>query len=121
MRQPKRQKHPGFVIIDFITAMTIVTALSLALTVALSAQSRSAQRFGDERTALRAVERVLIELQTGQPVPTDLGAVVIHIDPPTTAKGIAGKQWIRVRGQLRNHEIGLFGMVPADAPVKEKR
>ncbi|MDB5325633.1 MAG: hypothetical protein JWM57_1202 [Phycisphaerales bacterium] len=105
----------GFMFIDAIVALGLLTSVAMLLVVARSGMTRVTRQADDHRAAVRAAERVLIEAalpnaSTSNASPATQPAVETSIaDLPTPAP--AGWKWVSVRATVNGHAAELSGLV----------
>jgi type II secretory pathway pseudopilin PulG len=119
--QAIRVSRHGFLLVDVITGLVLLTALGTAMVVAQSARSHAARKLADTRAAIRLAERALMELQSGRPTPTDTPDAQTEVRPLTSDPAISGTKWVRVRTTLHGQSAVLCGLVPAPAAPIEVR
>jgi hypothetical protein len=109
-------RRRGYLFLDAIVALGLLTAVAMLLVTARSASMRLMRQTDDHRAAVRAAERVLIDLASESPGtpttrPTTASASAGVVDLPTTAP--AGWKWVGVRASVKGRAGEVVGLVRA--------
>ncbi|HEX8325026.1 MAG TPA: hypothetical protein VF595_14070 [Tepidisphaeraceae bacterium] len=109
-------RRRGYLFLDAIVALGLLTAVAMLLVTARSASTRVMRQTDDHRAAVRVAERVLINLAPANPAapttrPTTERASAEVVDLPTTAP--AGWKWVGVRASVNGRTGEVVGLVRA--------
>ncbi len=109
-----RPARAGYVWIDAVVGLGIVSSLSIVLVTTVSRQHTAELRLADARAALHLAEQTLLNVQHGQPAPLLAPDSRLQLIPVTgdTPKGYG---WVRVSATVHGLERSLVGIVPAAA------
>ena len=103
-------KHTqGWVFIDVLSAMIIVSILATILATGAAARQRVLLHLADTRSAQQTAEAAIISLQSGQPAGD---RVAVH--NLSTASPIDGKIWVQVDATVNNRHAEIVGLVPKE-------
>lgn len=103
------RRRRGIFTLDAAMGLAIIAILGGILTTALVQHSKIIDRFADQRSATRAAEAALLQLQTGESPDPPLE---IH---PFDTPAPPGEVWVRVRATSGGRQVELIGLVPAAA------
>jgi hypothetical protein len=98
---------------DAVFAIGVLGIMLVILGVAVTREQRAELAFAERRSANRAAEAALCELQAGRPVPHSEGkSLIVHDLASTAAPG--GYRWIEVQARVGRQHSTLSGIVPAE-------
>jgi type II secretory pathway pseudopilin PulG len=101
-------------VLDVIMGIILLAFLSTVLIVAQAAQSKGAIRLEQARTAHRAADATVLDLQSGAAL-TQWPDVEIRVDELPTAAP-AGSRWVRVITTCERGRAELVAVVPSKSP-----
>lgn len=107
-RRPQR----GFVLIDAVGAVLIVTALGLSMLYAMRGYRRAMSSLNDAQQAITLAETTLVKLQAGEAPPRSDDQTDIVIQPLNEGHLLPGRRWVMIRVNYKQHEAELIGVVP---------
>ena len=114
--RPSQSHYPrrGFILIDTVVGMALVAGMIVLLGVQLQQHRHVTERLAQRRAALNLAERVLTDLQAGQPAPTPERGMTVKVAkvPGAMAATDAG-QWVEVRVTGPAGAQSLIGLVAA--------
>ena len=110
-------KRCGFVVMDVILGMAIVTTLMVLLAVAVQKQRQASLELADQRRAARELEAVMATLQHGGPAPNPQPPQTVSINVLPDLAPIDGYVWVRLSTRGGRAEVDLTGLVPRDQAV----
>lgn len=109
-------RHRGFLIMDVIGGLLILSVLVAVLATAVFQQQKAVRRLDDSLAAVAIAERALADLQTGQaPQAEDPQSTVIQVHPIKGVQAPPGRVWVRVAVSYRTGGTELTGIAPASA------
>ena len=94
----------GFMSMDGLAALIVLSAVAVALMTSIGQRYRSASRLADTRDAARLAETALLDLQQGKPANPNV--VVRKLDG-----GDASLQWTQVSATVNGRQVTLTGAV----------
>jgi hypothetical protein len=105
----------GFLMLDIVGGLLIVTVLTIALATAVGEHGRSMSRLADSREALRLAERAMVEIQRTGATRIRGPQTQVRIEGVPGEGPPAGWRWAKVAVQYRRGSAELVGLVPASA------
>jgi hypothetical protein len=103
--------RPGFLLADALTALIILSTLSLLLFTAVGRQRHASRSLADSRAVVRLSESAVIALQRRQPLQLPADAHV-RITPLPDASPAGAYHWITLTVSRRRHAATLIALVP---------
>lgn len=104
------KRRRGYMFIDAVLAILILGIAAAILAGALSQSSKARRLIADQQQALQLANRVLLSMQTGQPLPPAEASVDVKlIDLPDPAPD--GWRWVRVETRLQQSHAQLIGLI----------
>jgi hypothetical protein len=100
----------GWVFMDVVMAMILLSLVAAILSTAAGWHQRALRHLADSRAAVRAAESALISLQAGQIPPNDS---TIFLHKLTASSDVPGKAWVEVDAKAGQRSASLIGLVPA--------
>jgi Tfp pilus assembly protein PilX len=104
-----QQRHRGFLTLEIVIGMVLLTALALALTITLTTQKRLNARLADHRRALHAAESALLAMQSRQPFTPPEGTTLSTTSPDHPSPSA---HWVRITATVNRDSADLVGLVP---------
>src|SRR2546421_2619594 len=105
---PKRiSRGPGFMMIDVMAGIILLTALAGALAVATNLRQRNAQHLADQRAAMRIAQDALAAGQAPENSPAKISIA-------RTGKHLGQREWIEVTVLYNGRHAALAGLAPAE-------
>jgi len=102
----------GFMVMDVVGGLILVSILAGVLAVAMNQQNRAEQKLADSRAAVRIAERTLAELHLSANTPNADDETRIAVRPVQEAKGIGDLVWVEVQVAYRGEHAELVGLIP---------
>jgi hypothetical protein len=99
-------RRRGFLTIDAVAGLILLTTLAVVLATAIGQRVRAANRLADSRTASRLAEAALFDLQQNRPPPAGVG--VRHLLPGREDDVL---QWVQVTATVNGRTVALTGAV----------
>jgi type II secretory pathway pseudopilin PulG len=110
------RRRRGWVLLDMITAMLMLSATAGILATGEYAENNALRRLSDLRAATRAAEAVMTQLQRGSPAafmtPPDMA---IHMRVLPQSASSPQMDWVEVAATISKETATLTGMVPSSA------
>ncbi|MDH3585069.1 MAG: hypothetical protein OER86_12725 [Phycisphaerae bacterium] len=106
----------GFILLDAIGALILLTALVSALAASSYQQHRALAALDAGQAALRLAERTMTDLQHGRPPATRVGAGRVRLVSLPQAAPVGGWRWVRVEVSYEGSGASLTGLVPRKGP-----
>jgi Tfp pilus assembly protein PilX len=101
----------GWVFIDVVMAMILVSLIAAMLGVAADWHQRALRHLADSRSATRLAESAILSMQSGE-TPSQSGDAGVTISKLSDASDVPGKAWVRVEATVGNRRSSLVGLVP---------
>jgi hypothetical protein len=108
-----RRRPSGIMMMDLLTGLFLMAALSAVLFVGIQTRAKGAARLAESRAALRSAEAALGELQAGMPAPSQRAGVEVRISDDAQTAAPAGSKWVVVEATCAGKTASLRGLVPA--------
>ena len=108
----KRRTQRGFVLIDAIGAVLIVTALGLSLLYAMRGYRGVMTKLNDAQQAITLAETTLVKLQAGEAPPRIDDETEISLEPLNEGHLLPGRRWVTIRVKYHGQLAELIGVVP---------
>ncbi|HEX4055649.1 MAG TPA: type II secretion system protein [Tepidisphaeraceae bacterium] len=100
----------GFVFIDVLMGMIIVSILGAILGGAAAMHQRSLKHLDATRAASHLAESALLSMQSGQPPrAAEKKSLAIH---ELSSADVPGMSWVEVRATVHGRSASLVGLVP---------
>jgi type II secretory pathway pseudopilin PulG len=104
-------RRSGFLIIDMVIGMILLSALGLVLAVGVRAQQRGAMHLNDSRAAMRAAEAALVEMQSGAAEPSARRGVNVRVINESNTTAPVGYRWVRIEATCNGRAASIYGLV----------
>ena len=109
-----RKRH-GFILMDAVLGLGVITLLILILALALGQQQRTLRDMSKQRVAVALAEQVLVTLQTSGRVPPVTPAQTIRIERLKGVNNVPERVWVTVHAEHEDRSTTLTGLVGQDA------
>jgi hypothetical protein len=96
----------AFMTMDALAGLFLLAALATALAVAAHSRQRAAENLATQRSALAATQRVIAQLQTGQPEQDRVS--IVH-----TGRRLGSGEWVEVSVEVDGRRVPLLAVTPA--------
>jgi Tfp pilus assembly protein PilX len=100
-------RERGFMMMDVMAGIILLTALAGALAVATNLRQRNAQHLIDQRTAMRIAQDALAAGQAPQNSPAKVSIA-------RTGTRVGSREWIEVSVVYNGRHAALAGLAPAE-------
>jgi type II secretory pathway pseudopilin PulG len=112
----RKNHRRGWMMLEAITAVCLLSMMAMLLTVALRQQERGLKQLAEARAASRAAEAALTAMQSGQSrAVVESGEAKISVTELPEPSDAAGMEWVRVHADLAGRQAELIGLVPRQA------
>ena len=100
----------GFLFIDAIVALGLLTSVAMLLVVARSGLTKATRQADDRRAAVRIAERYLVEAALAKSPPATQPVADVRVNELSTAAP-AGWKWVTVRATVNGRSSELTGLI----------